>query len=53
MLLTALLLSLFVLKPQCILKEKKLRIPGINYKKLVWNPDVFKSSYELEEKEKT
>jgi branched-chain amino acid transport system permease protein len=53
MLLSVLLLSFFVLKPQGIIKEKKLRIPGINYKKLVWNPFESKSSQATLEKEKT
>jgi len=44
MLPSALLLSFFILKPRGIIQEKKLRIPGINYRELVLNPDGFSSS---------
>ncbi len=38
MLLATLLLLFFVFKPMGIIPEKKLRIPGINYKDIIWNP---------------
>jgi branched-chain amino acid transport system permease protein len=39
MLLATLLILFFIFKPLGILQEKKLRIPGINYRGIVWNPD--------------